>query len=125
MAHFTIAGLVAKSALSKPATRRYPFVKRQPYPNTRGSIVIDIEKCTMCTLCQKRCPTDAIEVKRTEKIWSIDRLRCIQCGACVEACPKDCLVMNNQYSPTVVAHSIEVFKQAQAAAAPAAEAPKA
>jgi ech hydrogenase subunit F len=124
MAHFTIAGLVTKSAFSKPATRRYPFVKREPYANTRGSIVIDIDKCTMCTLCQKRCPTEAIEVKRTEKVWSIDRLRCIQCGACVDACPKSCLTMNNQYSPAAFTRSIDAFRQ-EATPAAAAEAPKA
>ena len=124
MAHFTIAGLVTKSAMSKPATRKYPFEKRRPYANTRGSIVIDIEKCNFCTLCQKKCPTAAIEVKRTEQVWEIDRLRCIQCCACVDACAKKCLSMNTQYSPPVQARGVDSFKPTPKAAA-AVESPTA
>jgi formate hydrogenlyase subunit 6/NADH:ubiquinone oxidoreductase subunit I len=106
----TITKIISKFAFSKPATRLYPFVKRQPYKNTRGQIKIDVNTCTFCTLCQKKCPTFAIVVNRAEKVWTIDRLKCIQCAACVDACPKDCLTMGNQYAAAMTQKSIEVFR---------------
>lgn len=102
MAHFSFLTVLLKSVLSKPATRRYPFEKREPFAATRGHIEIDVNTCTFCTLCQKKCPTQAIEVKRVERIWEINRLRCIQCNACVDSCPKKCLTMKTTYSPAVV-----------------------
>ncbi|MCU0608761.1 MAG: 4Fe-4S dicluster domain-containing protein [Chitinispirillaceae bacterium] len=123
MAHITIGNIVARSALSKPATRLYPFEKRETYPKTRGHIDIDIAACTMCTLCQKKCPTHAITVKRAEKIWEIERMKCIQCSACVDSCPKKCLSMANTYSPCAATKEVESF--IQNTPAPAEDAPAA
>ena len=113
MASFNIFKIVTGWAVKKPATRLYPFEKRASFLHTRGSIEIDIAKCSMCTLCQKKCPTDAIVVKRQEKIWEIDRLRCISCSACVDACPKKCLTMITVYSPSVTTRSVDSFVQEQ------------
>jgi ech hydrogenase subunit F len=106
-----ISKLIFKSGLSKPATRRYPFKKRDFFPRTRGHIRVEIEKCSMCTLCDKKCPTGAIKVAREEKTWSIDRLKCIQCNYCVEVCPKKCLYMENKYSDSTAVKETELFKQ--------------
>jgi ech hydrogenase subunit F len=102
MGYMSIAKVVLRSVLSRPATRLYPFEKRTSYKNTRGSISIEIDKCIFCGICQKKCPTDAIIVTKVSKDWQINRLRCIACSACVEACPKKCLIMENMYSPAVV-----------------------
>lgn len=105
--YFKIAGLILKWVGKKPSTRLYPFEKRDEFTGSRGHIEIDINTCTFCTLCQKKCPTGAITVKRNDKIWEVNRLKCIVCSACVEACPKDCIVMKNTYSPAQVSHSVE------------------
>ena len=120
MAHLTISKLITRSALSKYATRLYPFAKRAPYQNTRGHIVIDANLCIFCSLCQKRCPTDAIAVNKGEKTWTIDRMRCIQCGACVDICPKKCLSMDQAYTPVSETKSLDSFRP-DAAAAEAAQ----
>jgi len=46
---------------------------------------IDAEKCVGCTLCVKKCPTDAIfgEVKKAHEI---KHEKCIKCGKCDEVC---------------------------------------
>lgn len=92
---------VLMSLFGKPATRLYPFETREPFALTRGHIEIDIESCIFCSICQKKCPTDAITVDRLAQTWAINRLACIQCNYCVESCPKKCLSMNNQYASSV------------------------
>ena len=107
MPFFSFAGLVSKAAFSKPATRLAP---REPYAATRGHVTIQIGSCNFCTLCAKKCPTDAIEVDRAGRVWRIDRLRCIQCRACVDACTKKSLGLDPHYSPAMTAHDVEAFK---------------
>jgi formate hydrogenlyase subunit 6/NADH:ubiquinone oxidoreductase subunit I len=110
MAHLKITGLVLKSAMRKPATRRYPFEKREPFAGTRGSIRYELSKCTFCMLCQKKCPTGTITVKRQERIYEFDRLKCIVCGACVEVCPKDALHMDPKWAPPRTDRKVEIYK---------------
>jgi formate hydrogenlyase subunit 6/NADH:ubiquinone oxidoreductase subunit I len=105
MKPLTMTKLSLKSLFKAPATVGYPAIPRDYFPATRGRILIEAEKCTLCLICDTRCPTDAITVDRTGKTWTIDRLRCIQCGACVEACPRKCLTTGNQYSEPVTEKS--------------------
>lgn len=98
MSFFRMSKTVMKSLVRGPYTVRYPFGPRVYHGDvTRGSISVRIGDCIFCGLCQKRCPTDAIEVVKEKKGWSIDRLRCITCAACVEACPPKCLTMERDY----------------------------
>ncbi len=82
---------VMKNLFSKPATTAYPFVPREYPERTRGHVEVNIDECIMCGMCMRSCPPGAIEVKRAENTWSINRFDCIQCGYCVEKCPKKCL----------------------------------
>lgn len=104
-----IPGLLLRWLAKGPATRRYPRVRRPPFAATRGSIAIDAARCTLCTLCQKRCPTDAIAVSRQEKTWAIDRLHCTACRACVECCPVKCLSMLPAWTDPTFRKSVDVF----------------
>ena len=99
MGHLTISKIIARSALSKFATRLYPFETRDPFQATRGHIENDLARCIMCSLCQKKCPNHAITVTKAAGNWEIDRMKCIQCSACVDACPVKCLSMAHAYSP--------------------------
>jgi formate hydrogenlyase subunit 6/NADH:ubiquinone oxidoreductase subunit I len=117
MAHLTIGKVIARSALSKFATRLYPFEKRAAYAITRGHIENDINVCSLCGLCQKKCPTHAIVVNRAEKTWAIERMKCIQCGACVDVCPKKSLTMESTYAAAAATKEVFVMKQERSAAA--------
>ena len=106
---------VLKSLFSKPATLMYPFEKRQPYNQTRGSVQIDIKNCIFCSLCQKKCPTRAIIVDKEAKTWEIERFKCILCNYCVDTCPKKCLQMSNTYSSPLASaekHYKDIFSNA-------------
>lgn len=92
-----LLGSIFSKLCSKPDTRRYPLERRPPPPGTRGHIDIEIDKCIFCGACQKRCPSNALEVTRTPKAWTVNRYACIVCGYCLEVCPKKCIVMNTEH----------------------------
>lgn len=100
---------VLKSLFSSSACKMYPVEKPVFYANTKGHIGIQTDKCTLCTLCAKKCPTYAIEVDRNAKTWKIERAKCIMCMNCTYACPKKCLTCENQYSSPVTTKEAEVF----------------
>lgn len=95
MRFFTMKKLLWQSLGHKPATLKYPMQPVEPKERTRGHVEIDFDACIHCGLCQRRCPTGAIQVSRPDKSWSIERLNCIQCSSCVDNCPKKCLQMAN------------------------------
>lgn len=49
------------------------------------SVTLDEEKCRGCTNCIKRCPTEAIRVRKGKA--RIINERCIDCGECIRVCP--------------------------------------
>ena len=51
----------------------------------RHSVVLDEDKCTGCTTCIRRCPTEAIRILNGKA--NIDTQRCIDCGECIRICP--------------------------------------
>lgn len=113
MSILSITKTLFKSIFHGPYTTQYPIKPKENFKNTRGSIDIDIDTCIFCSICQKRCPTDAIEVEKANALWRIDRLKCIQCGYCVDVCPKKCLIMNNQYTAPCFENAKDEFKNAR------------
>ena len=110
MALFSLSKLIAKSAVSPPATRLYPFEKREAFPKSRGRIEFEISSCVFCNLCAKKCPTEAIVCNRKDKSWAIDHLKCILCGNCVDSCRKGCLSQHNTPAAPMLENEIEFFQ---------------
>ena len=75
------------------------------------SVRLDKEKCTACTNCLRRCPTEAIRV-RGGRAHIIDE-RCIDCGECIRVCE-----YHAKYALTDPLSSIERFKYKIALPAP-------
>ncbi len=48
------------------------------------SVQLDVTKCTGCTNCLRRCPTEAIRI--IDGRACIDESRCIDCGECIRIC---------------------------------------
>jgi Na+-translocating ferredoxin:NAD+ oxidoreductase RNF subunit RnfB len=46
---------------------------------------IDVDKCIGCTVCAKKCPTNAIIGSKKQAHFIIEE-KCIGCGSCEEAC---------------------------------------
>ncbi len=49
------------------------------------SVLLDESKCTGCTTCLRRCPTEAIRIRDGHAVINPDR--CIDCGECIRVCP--------------------------------------
>ncbi len=50
------------------------------------SYIIDPERCGGCTICAKKCPSDAISGE-PKKPHTINQTKCIKCGICITVCP--------------------------------------
>lgn len=89
---------ITKQFVKKPVTTRFPAEPAKRFDATRGKLVFDPSKCTSCTICQKRCPSQAIVVDKAAKTWTVDRFRCIICGSCIDLCKFKALSMDTAYS---------------------------
>ncbi len=47
---------------------------------------IDSEKCTLCTACEKICPTQSIVIDRKNKVTKLSNYNCVQCNLCSDTC---------------------------------------
>ncbi len=92
---------VIQNIFRRPQTRLYPLEVRKLPVGTRGHIDFDISQCSLCTLCSKRCPADAISVDRKSKTITFSPLQCIACGVCVQDCAKGAVKMYEQWSVPV------------------------
>jgi hydrogenase-4 component H len=90
---------IASSIFKKPFTREYPAARVEVPEGFRGRHVLDPEKCISCGLCERDCPSKAIELvevagKRMPMFY-LDR--CIFCYQCVESCPRDAIRLSKAF----------------------------
>ncbi|MBS7608983.1 NADH-quinone oxidoreductase subunit I [Candidatus Bathyarchaeota archaeon] len=95
-----------KSMTKKPITLRYPFEKAKPVEGLRGRPIWDMEKCIGCGLCQRDCPTKAIEMmgRGRQAEFRIYYDRCAFCAQCVESCPVGAITMTKEYELAAFEH---------------------
>ncbi len=63
------------------------------------SVNLEKDRCKGCTNCIKRCPTEAIRVRKSKA--QIIKERCVDCGECIRVCP--------QHAKTAISDSIEMI----------------
>lgn len=101
-----------RNFLSGPATRPYPTNKRTPFPQWRGDVKHNPQRCVYCGICANICPANAIKMEEDYENLVINRVfdsyACIYCGRCVELCPNWALTMVTQHPGASLAKSKDV-----------------
>ena len=97
MGAFKLGKMTFGSLFKKPETVMYPIEKKPQPAGLKGHIVIDVDRCILCGMCDRSCSTDCITVDKQNRFWEIQPYQCVQCGYCVTVCPKGCLSMNPDY----------------------------
>ncbi len=85
--------IVLRNLITGPVTTRYPEGPADIPEGNRGRVDWNMEACTLCGLCQKRCPTLALKVDKKAGTITLEVFRCIACGVCVDACPQEAIGM--------------------------------
>ena len=70
------------------------------------SVSLDVSRCTGCTMCLKRCPTEAIRIKDGHAVINPDR--CIDCGVCIRYCPNNAKKATYSKLDTVMKYKYKV-----------------
>jgi formate hydrogenlyase subunit 6/NADH:ubiquinone oxidoreductase subunit I len=109
MAFFEMVRTALRTVLQKPVTILYPAQAAKKTPISRGHVVFDGSKCISCSICLRKCPSQAILLNKEAKTWQIDRFRCVVCNSCVDTCPTKCLSMDTQYTAPAVVKGVETF----------------
>jgi ferredoxin len=80
------------------ASKRFAILN--PVHTTNFIPEIQIETCNGCSLCEKKCPVDAIRIKSSElnnqKIAIVDKNLCLGCGVCVRVCNKNSILLKSR-----------------------------
>jgi ech hydrogenase subunit F len=109
MAFFEMVKTALRTVVQEPATILYRVQAAKKSPLTRGHVVQDGSRCISCSICVKKCPSQAIVLIKEAKTWQIDRFRCVVCNSCVDTCPARCLSMDTQYTAPAAGKSVETF----------------
>jgi len=54
---------------------------------------VDMERCTLCGVCEKSCPYGAIRTDKAAGTFAIDEEKCFRCGLCATRCKLRALIL--------------------------------
>lgn len=74
------------------------------------SLQIDVEKCSMCGVCVRNCPSSALAMTEGEEsTLQFSHYNCLGCGTCFEQCPENAITLTPTLDlPKLLGKTIEV-----------------
>ncbi len=103
--------IVLRNLITGPVTTRYPDGPADIPEGNRGRVDWDMEPCTLCGLCQKRCPPLAVVVDKIAGTVSLQVFRCISCGVCADICPKGAISISQEYSRPGYGKEVRTYRK--------------
>jgi len=107
----TMPGRLDKDNLQYTQDRRWRFLARLPDTaraveptvdadtlSFASSKVLHADRCTLCTVCVRICPTGALTSGRTFRDLRFDASLCVKCGLCHEVCVTDAITLGPETS---------------------------
>lgn len=61
-----------------------------------GTLLFDVESCTLCHACVGACPTNALSDNPDRPLLAFQESLCVQCGLCANTCPEDVITLKPQ-----------------------------
>ena len=102
---FPYLGHAIMNFFSKPATEKYPFIKKEAPEGYRGKIAFYPDKCTACGMCISVCSPAAITMTKGKKSIDGESITmdfnlnsCTFCQMCVDFCPRKAIELTKEYS---------------------------
>lgn len=59
-----------------------------------GTVLVDEERCTLCSACIGACPGQALQSGQEEPAIRFLEANCLQCGLCTRTCPEDAIAIS-------------------------------
>ncbi|MCS7103535.1 MAG: 4Fe-4S binding protein [Candidatus Korarchaeum sp.] len=103
--------VVIRNLFSKPFTVKHPFERREPFPEHRGRIDFDMEKCDLCQDCERVCPSVAIKVDPEAGVIIYDPFKCIYCHECVQTCMQRAISKDSKYTEPAYVKEVKYYKK--------------
>src|SRR4029077_4756781 len=61
-----------------------------------GTVVLNVEGCTLCLACVAACPTGALSDEQDRPMLRFAEDACVQCGLCKATCPEKVITLKPQ-----------------------------
>jgi ferredoxin len=76
-----------------------------------GTVVVNVEGCTLCLSCVSACPTGALSDDPEKPMLRFAEDACVQCGLCKATCPEKVINLTPQIDFRAATASSRVIKQ--------------
>ena len=78
-----------------------------------GSLVVDVNACTLCLSCVSACPASALQDNPDLPQLKFIEKNCVQCGLCATTCPEDAITLQPRLLLTPLRKEARVLNQSQ------------
>jgi ferredoxin len=76
-----------------------------------GTVVLNVEGCTLCLSCVSACPTGALSDEQERPVLRFAEDACVQCGLCQATCPEKVITLTPQLDFRAAVAPARVLKE--------------